>query len=135
MTSMFDGPFLRIDERALDSLLHSTRGPVGLHMRRIMLQILAGARKMVGVRSGALRRSLYTKHARTVRGQYIQVGSNLNYALVHHEGAKPHTMTMPQGRIMRFNAGGRVVYARRVNHPGFRGRKYLTVPMHRAVRR
>lgn len=131
---MYDGPHLRLDERALDHLLNSTTGDVGRHMRRIGVKILVGARAMVGVRSGALKRSLYMKHNRGRRSQYVQVGSNLRYAYLHHEGAKPHAIVSPSGRMLTFRSGGRVIYAKKVSHPGFRGRNYLTVPLRRAVK-
>lgn len=132
--SFYDGPNLRLDEAALDRMLNSTRGEVGRHMRWIGLQILGGARTMVGVQSGRLRRSLYMRHERTLRGQYVQVGSNMSYALVHHEGSKPHVIASTSGRVLTFRSRGRVIHARKVNHPGFRGRKYLTVPLRRAVK-
>lgn len=135
MSFDFQGPNLRLDNTALDVMLNSTTGEVGRHMKWIGVQVLTGARAMVGVRTGRLKASLYMRHERTTRGQYVQVGSNVRHALVHHEGARPRVITPDSGRILRFNQGGRVIYARKVNHPGFRGRKYLTVPLRRAVRR
>lgn len=132
--SFYDGPHLRLDNKALDSFLNSPTGPVGRHMRRIGLQILIGARAMVGRDTHRLAESLTMRHERTARSQFVKVGSDVNYALVHHEGASPHVIEPGPGRIVRFSSGGRVVYAKRVEHPGFRGRKYLTVPMRRAVR-
>lgn len=132
--TFYEGPFLQLDHRALDRMLNSTTGEVGRHLHRIGLQILTGARRLVGVDTGRLRASLYMRHERTIRGQYVQVGSNLSYAYMHHEGTRPHVITPNTGRVVRFNVGGRVVYARKVNHPGYRGRKYLTIPLRRAVR-
>lgn len=125
---------LQLDDRALYKLLDSPKGAVGRHMRRIAQEILAGAKVMVGVRTGALKRSLTIRQGVRGRVQYVSVGSNLPHALMHHEGTRPHSISAHEGRIMRFNVGGRVVYARRVNHPGTRPRKYLTVPMERTVR-
>jgi hypothetical protein len=64
----------------------------------------------------------------------VQVGSNLNYAYMHHEGTRAHVINAHQGRLMRFNSRGRVVYARKVINPGTRGNPYLTVPLRRTVR-
>lgn len=132
--SMFSGPSLRLDDSKLDYMLNSTTGDVGRHMRWIGLQILAGARRLVGVDTGRLKRSLYMKHERTLRGQYVQVGSPLSYARDHHEGTRPHVIEPGRGRVLQFNVRGRRVYAQRVMHPGTRGRKYLTIPLRQAVR-
>ena len=130
----YSGPHLRLYDSVLDYELNNPSGMVGRHMHEIGLKIITGAKAMVGVRTRALRNSIRMRHARDARGQYVTVGSDLNYALVHHEGSRPHVITPRNGRVLRFRAGGRVVYARKVNHPGFKGRKYLTVPMRRAVR-
>lgn len=130
----YDGPHLKLYDRVLDHELNNPPGMVGRHMKTIGVKILVGAKAMVGVRSRALRTSIRMSHARDTRGQYVTVGSDLNYAYVHHEGSRPHVSTPKTGRVLRFRSGGRVVYARKVNHPGFRGRKYLTIPMRRAVR-
>lgn len=69
-----------------------------------------------------------------------KVGSSLPYAMVVHEGAKPHTIAPRLRRGMKFYwpAGvgnpplstGRVVcFKGRVHHPGMRGRRYLIVPL------
>ena len=131
---MYSDVTLVFRERELDQMLNSTTGEVGRYMAIIGQRIISLARRMVGVETRALMNSLYVKHERTVRGQVVTVGSDLNYAYVHHEGSPPHQIIARGGRVLRFNQGGRVVYARRVSHPGFRGRKYLTIPLSRAVR-
>lgn len=131
---MYEVQDVRFRERELDSMLNSTTGEVGRYMAIVGNRILDGARRLVGVRTDALRKSLYMRHERTARGQIVTVGSPLDYAYVHHEGSRPHQIIARGGRVLRFNQGGRVVYARQVSHPGFRGRKYLTIPLQRAVR-
>jgi hypothetical protein len=133
--SMYSGPNLRLNDRVLDEMLNSKTGEVGRYMRGVSVKIIVGAKSMVRVRSGALRRSIgLWRHERTVRGQLIEVGSHLDYAYVQHEGTRPHLITPNTGRTLQFKNHGRIVYAKSVVHPGFRGRKYLTVPMRRAIR-
>lgn len=132
---MYSGPNLKLDDAALNTMLNDPKGEVGRYLRKIGLLILSGARAMVGVQSGALRRSLTMRQGLTGRYQYVSVGSNLSYAELHHEGSKPHDISGGVGRIMRFNVGGKVVYARKVEHPGTKPNKYLVEPMNRAVRR
>lgn len=125
---------LQLDDKALNKLLNSPKGPVGKHLRVIAQKILTEAKTMVGVRTGALKRSLTVRQGARGNVQFVSVGSNLPHALMHHEGTRPHEIRALPGRVMRFNVGGRVVYAQRVDHPGTRPRKYLTVPMNRHVR-
>lgn len=125
---------IRFREPAINRMLESTSGEVGRYMAIVGTRILEGARRIVGVSSRRLQASLYMRHERTARGQVVTVGSPLDYAYVHHEGSRPHQIIARGGRVLRFNEGGRVVYARQVNHPGFRGKKYLTIPLRRAVR-
>lgn len=132
--SMFDGPYLNLDNSRLEFELNHPAGSVGRHMKKIGQKIVVGAKTMVGVRTGNLRKSIHMRQGLRGRVQYVSVGSNLKYAAAHHEGTKPHEITGSVGRIMRFNVGGTVVYARKVNHPGTKPRKYLTTPMRRAVK-
>ena len=131
---MFSMGDLNLDEVQLNYELNSPTGMVGRHLRKIGLEILTGARAMVGVRTGNLRRSLHMRQGLRGRVQYVAVGSNLRYAEAHHEGTRPHRIDPRGGRVMRFNVGGTVVYARRIDHPGTKPRKYLTIPMRRAVK-
>lgn len=128
---------VHFDEKAMFNLLDNPKagpGTVGAHMRKIGLEILAGAKAMVGVRTGNLRRSIHMRQGLRGRVQYVEVSGNTKYAYLHHEGARRHLITAKPGRIMRFYVGGRVVYAQKVNHPGSRKNPYLTVPMRKAVR-
>ena len=133
--SMYDGPHLQLDDVALNKLLNSPSGEVGKHMRRIGLEIVAGAKAMVGVRTGRLRQNISMRQGLQGRVQYVEVRADTTYAYMHHEGTRPHEIRGNVGRLMRFNVGGQMIYARRVDHPGTRPNPYLTVPMRRAVRR
>lgn len=125
---------VRFDERALDRLLNQPSGDVGKHLRKIGLLIFAGANVMAGRKTGDLRRKMYMVQGRKGRYQHVEVGSKSRHAYLHHEGTKPHRITPENGRLLRFNVGGRVVYAKKVMHPGTRPNPYLTVPMRRHVR-
>jgi hypothetical protein len=127
---------LRLYDTELNRMLNSSNGDVGRYMRRIAKEIIAGAKVMAPKRTGNLSRSIHLRrHARWARGQYVEIGSNLSYAYYVHEGTRPHVITSGPGRMLTFRSGGRRIYAQSVNHPGFRGRKYLTEPMKRVVHR
>lgn len=115
-----------IRKAELDYLLHNPSGPVGRHLAKKGRAVLVAARAQVGVRTGALRNSLHMRHLRDSRGQFVRIGSPLNYALAHHEGTKPHRITPDRAQVLRFVRGSTVVYAHSVMHPGTKPNRYLT---------
>lgn len=110
----------------LDNFLNNPNGEVGRYLKGKGNEILTLARALVGVRTGRLRNSLHMRHMRDPRAQYIWVGSTLDYALAHHEGTRPRTITPKSGKMLRFASRGRIVYTHVVNHPGTKANKYLS---------
>jgi len=113
-------------EPAMDYYLNSPRGEVGRYLASRGRLIEAAAKGQVGVRTGALRASIHMRHLRDSRGQYIKIGSPLPYALMHHEGTKPHLITPKRATVLRFVRRGVLTYAHLVRHPGTKANKYLT---------
>ena len=101
-------------------------GKVGRHLAIRGGLIVRAAKAQVGVRTGALRASIHMRHSRDTRGQYIRIGSAMNYALLHHEGSKPHMIKPDRAQILRFTSRGKVMYAHAVMHPGTKPNRYLT---------
>lgn len=120
----FQGLVIRQPE--FDNFINSTGGAVGRYLRTRGKMILAAAKLQVGKDTGALQRSITMVHNRGILGQYITIGSPLNYALVHHEGSRPHVITPRDANILRFSAGGRIIYTHKVDHPGTRPNRYLS---------
>lgn len=72
--------------------------------------------------------------ARTVQGE---VYNDAKYAAAVHNGSKPHVIAGRRVRrptrkrksrgpkTLKFTVGGKVIYRRRVNHPGSKGRPWL----------
>jgi hypothetical protein len=130
----FTATNMKWNAAGLHYTLHSGAGPVGRDISKRADKILIGARRQVGVDTGALKASLrVTRHNRDPRGQFVMVGSPLNYALMHHEGTKPHIITPNRSQYLVFNKGGRVIYATSVRHPGTRPNRYLTDNIYLAV--
>lgn len=50
-------------------------------------------------------------HRFTLKAPVIQAATT-------DKGARPHVIVPKRARVLRFPAGGRIVFARRVNHPG-----------------
>jgi hypothetical protein len=110
----------------LDNFLNNPNGEVGRFLNDKGNEIITVARAMVGVRTGNLRSSIHMRHMRDPRGQRIWVGSTLDYALAHHEGTSPRTITPKSGKMLRFVSRGQVVYAHAVQHPGSKANRYLS---------
>lgn len=91
---------------------------------------LLGARSKVGVRTGALRKSIVARHLGNFTGQYVWIGSDKPYALMHHEGTKPHIIVPTQGKVLHFRAGNRSVFTTMVRHPGTKPNPYLSSQLH-----
>jgi hypothetical protein len=120
-------PVIFIENRAgMEYLLKNSNGPIGKDLRARGVRILAGAKAQVGVRTGALRASLHMRHFSDSRGQYVRVGSNLNYALLHHEGSAPHIIKPNRKHMLKFQTRGQIVFAHVVKHPGTKPNRYLT---------
>lgn len=112
--------------RALDFLLNDPYGPVGRYLFARGRAIMAGAKNQVGVKTGRLKASIHMRQERAPFGQQVRIGSPLSYALMHHEGTRPHIITPNRAQVLRFTSGGRVIYTHAVKHPGTRPNRYLT---------
>ena len=112
--------------RALDHLLNDPYGPVGRYMYAKGRLMMAGAKNQVGVDTGRLKNSIHMRQERAPRGQLLRLGSPLSYALMHHNGTRPHLIVPNKSQVLRFTAGSRVIYTHMVRHPGTRPNRYLT---------
>jgi hypothetical protein len=121
-------------ESAMNNYLYSTNGQVGRYLARKGHRIESAAKRQVGVNTGALRASIHMRHMSDPRGQYIKIGSSLNYARMHHEGTKPHLIRPNTAHMLRFYSKGQVVFAHMVRHPGTPANRYLTDNMRRIIR-
>lgn len=114
-----------INYSKLRTILNSPTGEVGREVRRRGEVARTFARAKVGKRTGALAMSLYIEQSTSINGQKMSIGSNLPYALAHHEGTRPHLIHARDGGVLRFSSKGRIVYSRMVMHPGTRPNRYL----------
>lgn len=62
-----------------------------------------------------------------VEGRTIKVISTNPHTVLVHNGSRAHPIfPRRRGGRLRFMVGGRVIYARKVNHPGYKGNPFLT---------
>jgi hypothetical protein len=100
------------------------------YLEKQKLKALVGARKDVGVKTGALRQSITARHLGNFTGQYVTIGADRSYALMHHEGTKPHIITPQNGKILHFRVGSRSVFTTMVRHPGTKPNPFLRNQLH-----
>lgn len=127
---------IRIESSKVRGLMTDPNGPVGRDNFRRATNVQTAARRQVGVRSGLLRRSI-VKRGPTVNtkgGLTTTVGSDSDYALLHHEGTRPHEIVPASAKVLHFKVGGVDIFTRHVNHPGTKPNHYLTDNLKEALR-
>lgn len=114
----------------LSEYLNGSTGAVWKFLQLKARKTVAEAKTQVGYKTGRLRNSIYMKHTISPIGHKIVIGSDVEYAHMHHQGTKPHII-LPKGdhEFLRFSIGSRVVYTRIVNHPGTKANRFLSDPM------
>lgn len=120
----------RPSHAALNQLLNGRTGPVVLHVANIGRQAEGNARRLVGVKTTALKASIGSRIVKSSAGYNVEIYAGgtpktQGYVLAHHSGAKPHVIRPRKRRTLKFQYRGRTVYATKVNHPGNRGTYFL----------
>ena len=124
-------PTLRVE--ASEALQRLSR----LEGRRILERLLgeAGrllveeARRRAPVRTGRLRRSIIAR----LQGGRVLVGPTVPYAAYVEFGVRPHPVEAKAARALHFTVGGEEVFARRVHHPGFPGKRFMAEAGRQAI--
>lgn len=115
---------VRLDRAALN---RSIRGASRRELDATSRQVVNRAKILAPVDTGRLRASIRVESRRlfTLRSVYT-IGSDVFYAPYVNDGTRPHVIRPKSpGGTLRFRMGGRIVYAKYVNHPGTRPRPFL----------
>ena len=62
-------------------------------------------------------------------------GKRVNYAFFVHEGTRPHKIEPKKKKALRWTAGGAFKFAKKVNHPGYKGDPFLRNAAEKTFRR
>jgi hypothetical protein len=133
----------------IDDTFRSKDGPVGRDLSDRATRVQLAAKAQVGVARpllpgdnpahrpipGRLKQDITKNWLDTGNPDdlAISVGSSLPYALMHHEGTRPHAILPRNKSVLRWvGADGRVHFARAVSHPGTKPNRYLTDNLHLA---
>lgn len=118
-----------LDGQALAKLLGGEDGPVGHAVIEGATRVQEAARDQVGKDTRNLERDI-VKRPFTRAGDFgMAVGSDLPYALIHHEGRGP--VVAKNAKALRFKVGGVVVFRKRVGPAA--PNRYLTDNLRRAL--
>jgi hypothetical protein len=120
------------DQPGWDQVFANRNSAVGRDLSNRATRVQLAAKAQAGVRTGALKRDI-TKNW-VGRGLTIRVGSSRPYALMHHEGTRPHIIRPRRAKALRWvNPRGEVVFAQVVRHPGTHPNRYLEDNLQLAV--
>jgi hypothetical protein len=120
-----------LDEEELRKFLNTKyiKDPVNLwaYLEKRNLIALTRAKAQVGIRTGALQRSIRAYHLGNRQGQFVGLIADKPYARIHHEGSRPHLITPKEsGGVLTFSKGARMVVTKRVLHPGTKPNRFLS---------
>ena len=74
------------------------------------------------VKTGALRASLFAK---VVGRTKVEIGATALHGIFVEEGTRPHEIRPVRASVLRFEIGGKVIYTKRVMHPGTRAQPFV----------
>lgn len=109
------------------AVIEAGMGIVVPRLDRLGDRIDANARGRVNVRSGGLKRSIGHRVFRRGNAAVLREQATAPHAKFVHDGTGPHEIRARNARALRFYwpKAGRVVYFKRVQHPGYKGNPYL----------
>lgn len=117
-----------MDASGLERMLTRSGGPGAQTLQRVGNRI-ADLARINGAGNGTIPRYIYVGPP---EGKTIKVISSNPHTMLVHNGSRRHPIVPRRpvrpgrrGPYLRFVVGGRVVYARRVDHPGYRGNPFL----------
>jgi HK97 gp10 family phage protein len=104
-------------------------------MRQIIRLVAADARVNAPVDTGRLAQAI-KEDPITSDGPFRVTGgvtSHAPYSAFVHQGTKPHVIRPRNASALKFQMGGKTVFAKSVNHPGTRPRPFLTKAVERVL--
>lgn len=140
MATFSEGVSVKLDPQAVAFVLRGPQGPVVRSLFKEAEYVKKDAKRRVGVgtvppagprrtrRPGTLRDSIVKRIANRGGEISVEVGSDDEIALWHHEGTRPHQITPRRApRLVFYWAKvGSVVSFPRVSHPGTQPNRFLT---------
>jgi len=118
---------LTIDSEAVTAYVRATNGPIMRDLDRRADRVQRVMRAYVRVRTGYLLSTI--RKQRSPKNGLVRViaGSRkISYTAYENYGTRPHSITARNKKYLRFvTRDGRVVFAKKVYHPGTRGSFFI----------
>jgi hypothetical protein len=113
---------VRIDASRLQRLL-SFRGGPGERLLRRKAERVAALARVYAAPHGSIPAGIIVG---PVADKSVKVISTNPHTAFVHNGTRPHIIRPRRARALRFEVDGRIVFAKIVHHPGYRGDPFLT---------
>lgn len=121
----------RLDQSRITRMLRLPGGIVDRNLRRRVERVQQAAERGA---PGSMAQSIRASIRYTHDGPVGTISVSHPAALYVINGTRPHIIRPRRpGGVLRFTIGGRVVYARYVNHPGNRPNDFLTNALRQAL--
>ena len=82
------------------------------------------------IKTGELRASLFSRQTSPYR---MEIGATAPHSIFVHQGTRAHEIRPVRAKALRFMMGGKVIFARRVWHPGTRAQPFVKITVDRLV--
>lgn len=111
---------IRMDQRAVNQMLNGRGGPVSQDLERRGRRVARRARQLA---PGTMKRKISVD----LGSGHVRVNLDHPAALYVLKGTRRHFIRRGKapGKMLRFNVGGQIRYARWVNHPGNKANNFL----------
>ncbi|TDC29495.1 hypothetical protein E1211_25900 [Micromonospora sp. 15K316] len=121
---------VRINGAQWQRALRRRGGPGDRYVRQVAARAAIVAS---GLAPGSAGRQITVEDAPNRRGAAVDVVSNHPASVFLIRGTRPHLIRPRRRRALRFEAGGRQVFAKLVRHPGTKGFNYLLEALRRVL--
>lgn len=131
---------ININDNQLQRLMRGRDGEVGRIMAGFAGIATQETRRVaderVNRRTGRYIRGIHSKMVAGSQGNHhVRVIASAPHSRILEKGSKPHVIVPRRASVLRFEVGGRVVFATRVNHPGTQPYRILQTGARRAGKR
>lgn len=121
---------VNIDARFIERAL---RRPGAIGERLLRRRAAPVVRRAEQLAPGSMARSITLRVEGTGRGMQAIITSTHPASIYVINGARPHVIRPRRARALRFQVGGRTVFAARVNHPGNAANNFLAQAVREAL--
>lgn len=121
---------VRINRTRLERMLRLPGGIVGRNLRRRARRVEARAKELA---PGSMSRGITTRIEGNGRDLSAVIRSTHPASLWVINGTRPHQIRPVRAQALRFTVGGRVVFAKLVNHPGTKANDFLNKALREAL--